>query len=82
VSAPLKLVPPSQGGPQEAPHFVTYVRQLVRTNRVDHIMIGSRGASGLKRYLGSVSTRVVAEAPCTVTVVKVTRDESLGAEAA
>src|SRR6266536_6387377 len=28
-SAPLKLVPASQGGPQEAPHFVTYVRQLV-----------------------------------------------------
>jgi 1A family penicillin-binding protein len=24
----LKLVPPSQSGPQEAPHFVTYVRQL------------------------------------------------------
>ncbi len=28
-SAPLALVPASQGGPQEAPHFVTYVRQLV-----------------------------------------------------
>src|SRR6266571_7440014 len=28
-SAPLKLVPASQVGPQEAPHFATYVRQLV-----------------------------------------------------
>src|SRR5438132_889425 len=28
-SAPLALVPASQVGPQEAPHFVTYVRQLV-----------------------------------------------------
>jgi 1A family penicillin-binding protein len=28
-SAPLKLVPASQVGPREAPHFVTYVRQLV-----------------------------------------------------
>src|SRR5207248_2090912 len=28
-SAPLKLVPISHVGPQEAPHFVTYVRQLV-----------------------------------------------------
>ena len=27
--APLKFVPASQSGPQEAPHFVTYVRQLV-----------------------------------------------------
>jgi 1A family penicillin-binding protein len=29
ATAPLKLVPASQVGPQEAPHFVTYVRQLV-----------------------------------------------------
>src|SRR5438876_45063 len=28
-SAPLKLVPVSHVGPQEAPHFVTHVRQLV-----------------------------------------------------
>jgi nucleotide-binding universal stress UspA family protein len=66
----------------EAPDPAQAIIDYARTNRVDHIMIGSRGASGLKRYLGSVSTRVVAEAPCTVTVVKVTRDESLGAEAA
>ncbi|GAC1314060.1 MAG: PBP1A family penicillin-binding protein [Chloroflexota bacterium] len=26
--APLKFVPPSQTGPREAPHFVTYVRQV------------------------------------------------------
>ena len=29
AAAPLNLVPPSQSAPQEAPHFVTYVRQLV-----------------------------------------------------
>ncbi|HEY1293755.1 MAG TPA: PBP1A family penicillin-binding protein [Chloroflexota bacterium] len=29
AAAPLKLVPASQGSLQEAPHFVTYVRQLV-----------------------------------------------------
>jgi len=39
-------------------------------NRVDHIIIGSRGSSALRRYLGSVSAQVVAEAECTVTVVK------------
>jgi len=32
-----------------------------RANRVDHIVIGSRASSALRRYLGSVSTRVVAE---------------------
>jgi 1A family penicillin-binding protein len=29
ASSPLNLAPISQSGPQEAPHFVTYVRQLV-----------------------------------------------------
>jgi nucleotide-binding universal stress UspA family protein len=41
-----------------------------RHNRVDHIVMGSRGSSMLRRHIGSVSTRVVAEAPCTVTVVR------------
>jgi nucleotide-binding universal stress UspA family protein len=39
-------------------------------NKVDHIIIGARGHSALRRYLGSVSSQVVAEADCTVTVVK------------
>ncbi|MEI4861493.1 hypothetical protein Q8G41_28285, partial [Klebsiella pneumoniae] len=29
AAAPLNFVPPSQSAPEEAPHFVTYVRQLV-----------------------------------------------------
>jgi nucleotide-binding universal stress UspA family protein len=37
---------------------------------VDHIVVGARASSSLRRYLGSVSSRVVAEAPCTVTVVR------------
>jgi eukaryotic-like serine/threonine-protein kinase len=42
-----------------------------RRNHVDHIVIGARGSSTLRRYLGSVSSHVVAEAPCSVTVVRV-----------
>jgi len=64
-----------------APERITYhvlestdpAGQLVdyaRHNRVDHIVIGARASSALRRYLGSVSARVVAEAPCTVTVVR------------
>jgi len=64
-----------------APDRITYhvlestdpAGQLVdyaRHNRVDHIIIGARASSALRRYLGSVSARVVAEAPCTVTVVR------------
>jgi nucleotide-binding universal stress UspA family protein len=41
-----------------------------RHNHIDHIIIGARGSSPLRRYLGSVSSKVVAEAPCTVTVVR------------
>jgi eukaryotic-like serine/threonine-protein kinase len=68
-----------------APDRITYhvlegtdaARQIIdyaRHNRVDHIVIGARGASMLRRYLGSVSAHVVAEAPCTVTVVRAHAD--------
>jgi nucleotide-binding universal stress UspA family protein len=43
---------------------------FARHNRVDHIVVGARASSALRRYLGSVSSEVVAEAPCTVTVVR------------
>jgi eukaryotic-like serine/threonine-protein kinase len=62
----------------EAPDPADAIIDYARTNRVDHIVIGCRGISGLRRYLGSVSTRVVAEAPCSVTVVKIPREEALG----
>jgi serine/threonine protein kinase len=41
-----------------------------RTNEVDQIVIGARTDSALRKILGSVSAKVVAEAPCTVTVVR------------
>ena len=44
---------------------------FVRANQADHIVIGARGSSSMRRFLGSVSSQVVAEAPCTVTVVRV-----------
>jgi nucleotide-binding universal stress UspA family protein len=55
----------------EAADPATAIIEYARANRVDHIVIGARGASSLRRYVGSVSTQVVAEALCTVTVVKV-----------
>lgn len=44
--------------------------EFARANHVDHIVIGARGSSALRRHLGSVSAQVAAEAPCTVTVVR------------
>ena len=54
----------------EAPDPGGAILEFARSNHVDHIVIGSRGSSTLRRYLGSVSSHVVAEANCTVTVVK------------
>jgi nucleotide-binding universal stress UspA family protein len=39
-------------------------------NKADHILMGARGHSATRRYLGSVSSQVVAEAPCSVTVIR------------
>jgi eukaryotic-like serine/threonine-protein kinase len=44
--------------------------EFAERNHVRHLVMGCRGVSALRRYLGSVSTKVVAEAPCTVTVVR------------
>lgn len=43
---------------------------FARASHADYIIVGARGSSGLRRFLGSVSSRVAAEAGCTVTVVR------------
>lgn len=40
-------------------------------NHAGHIVVGARGSSPIRRHLGSVSTKIVAEAPCSVSVVRV-----------
>jgi nucleotide-binding universal stress UspA family protein len=54
----------------EAPDPAAAIVEFANFNAVDHIVIGSRGNSVLRRYLGGVSSQVVAQASCTVTVVK------------
>lgn len=54
----------------EAADIAGALADYARANRVDQIVIGARGSSSVRRFLGSVSSRVVAEAPCTVTVVR------------
>jgi eukaryotic-like serine/threonine-protein kinase len=44
-------------------------------NDVGQIIIGARGSSALRRHLGSVSAEVVAEALCSVSVVRVKQVE-------
>ncbi len=54
----------------EAANPAAALLDYARNNHVDHIVIGARASSPLRRYLGSVSSQVVAEALCTVTVVR------------
>jgi nucleotide-binding universal stress UspA family protein len=55
----------------EAPDAATALVDFAQRNQIDHIVMGARGNSALRRYLGSVSSQVVAKADCTVTVVRV-----------
>ena len=54
----------------EAPDAATAIVDFAARNQVDQIVMGARGNSTLRRYLGSVSSQVVAQADCTVTVVR------------
>lgn len=55
----------------EAPDTASAIVEFATRTQVDHIVMGARGNSSLRRYLGSVSAQVVAEAECSVTVVRV-----------
>lgn len=46
------------------------ILDFVRANRVDHVLIGARDPSLMRTLLGSVSAKVAAEAPCSVTIVR------------
>jgi nucleotide-binding universal stress UspA family protein len=54
----------------EAPDAAGAIVEYARKNQVDHIVMGARSSSVLRRYLGSVSAQVVAQSDCTVTVVR------------
>lgn len=46
------------------------ILDYARQNNVDHILMGARENSTMRKILGSVSGKVAAEAPCSVTVVR------------
>jgi serine/threonine protein kinase len=54
----------------ESPDTAPALIEFANKNQVDHIVMGARGHSAMRRYLGSVSAQVVAEAECSVTVVR------------
>jgi eukaryotic-like serine/threonine-protein kinase len=46
------------------------ILQYTNANHVDHLVIGARASSLRRSLLGSVSSQVAAQAPCTVTVAR------------
>ena len=54
----------------EAADPAAAIIEFTQRNPVDHIVMGARGSSTLRRLLGSVSSQVVAQSACTVTVVR------------
>jgi nucleotide-binding universal stress UspA family protein len=54
----------------EAVDAAAAILEFATANHVDHIVIGARQNSALRTLLGSVSAKVTAQAPCTVTVVR------------
>ncbi len=55
----------------EASDVAEALVDFARRSQADQIVMGARGISGIRRYLGSVSSQVVANADCTVTVVRI-----------
>jgi eukaryotic-like serine/threonine-protein kinase len=64
----------------EAVDPASAILEFAAANHVDHIVIGAQQNSTLRTLLGSVSAKVAAEAPCTVTVVRPPRLASLDGE--
>jgi serine/threonine protein kinase len=60
----------------EAVDPASAILEFVEANRVDHLLIGARQDSLRRKLLGSVSAKIAAEAPCSVTVVRPPRAES------
>ncbi len=54
----------------EAIDLAAAILEFADVNHVDHIIIGARERFGVLARLGSVSSKVAFEAPCTVTVVR------------
>ena len=54
----------------EAVDPASAILEFVGANRVDHLLVGARQSSLRRTLLGSVSAKLAAEAPCSVTVVR------------
>ena len=54
----------------EAPDPAAALIDYARMNRVDQMLVGAKARVGRRPLLGGIVARIVADAPCTVTVVR------------
>ena len=54
----------------EGPNPAQVIVDHAAKNQMDHVVMGARSHSATRRYLGSVSSQVVAESSCSVTVIR------------
>ncbi|VDC29310.1 serine/threonine protein kinase [Pseudogemmobacter humi] len=54
-------------GPDPGAELIDHAGRIM----ADHVVMGARANSAARRYLGSVSSQVVAQAPCSVTIVRI-----------
>jgi non-specific serine/threonine protein kinase/protein-serine/threonine kinase len=54
----------------EGPNPAQVIVDHAAKNQMDHVIMGARSHSASRRYLGSVSSQVVAESSCSVTVIR------------
>jgi eukaryotic-like serine/threonine-protein kinase len=64
----------------EATDPAAAILEFASANHVDHIIIGARQEFGSRALLGSVSSKVASEAPCSVTVVRPRGSAPAGAD--
>ncbi len=57
------------------------ILEFASKNHADQIVVGAKGRSQMRRFLGSVSSEVAARAPCSVTLVRATDPRSIKQEA-
>lgn len=62
----------------EAVEPANAILEFAQANHVDHLIVGAKTNTLFRNLLGSVSAKVVAEAPCSVTVARPARTDKAG----
>ena len=54
----------------ESPSPASAILRYLHANHVNHVVLGARAGTRMRKLLGSVANEVASQAPCTVTIVR------------